>query len=175
MEEKYLRIQLEQQRKAYEEIKKQIEKLQFTRLDAPGKGWPTAGSSGYAKLHNVTTFPGPTNKPKLDSPEPTVISTTSSLPTDVSNQLLVVRPSNEDRETYMDLNVGMFTSIMEEGKMLGELEQLRQGVMEVDEEIVEIRGRRGTKGPEFKGPAPYLVSGDLLIRALSSVVLGTYF
>ena len=81
-EEKYLRIQLEQQRKAYEEVKRQMEMLQSAQSDAPGEGRIMAGSSGYAVLPSSDHAPSsdgqqqpvprsdsaPDDLPKPDSP-----------------------------------------------------------------------------------------------------------
>lgn len=54
-EEKYLRIQLEQQRKAYEDMKRQMEILQSAQSDAPGEGRIIKGSSGYADFPAETS------------------------------------------------------------------------------------------------------------------------
>ena len=47
-EEKYLRLQLEQQRKAYEDMKRKMEYLQYQQEAGPDVARTTTGGSGYA-------------------------------------------------------------------------------------------------------------------------------
>ncbi len=52
-EEKYLLLQLEEQRKAYEEMKRKVEILQSAQSDEPGEGRLIASSTGYTDFPDV--------------------------------------------------------------------------------------------------------------------------
>ena len=80
-EEKYLRIQLEQQKKAYEDMKRQMIILQSAQSDAPGEGRIVAGGSGYADFEDVSNANKTADGPPTDAP-PTDAPPTDTPPTD---------------------------------------------------------------------------------------------
>ena len=101
-EEKYLRLQLEQQKKAYEEMKRQMKILQSAQSDAPGEGRIVAGNSGYADFPDMNQGSNPPTQP------PPATSQASTSPSIVESPTSPDRPllssASVAATPYADLN-----------------------------------------------------------------------
>ena len=111
-EEKYLRLQLEQQKKAYKEMKRQMEILLSAQSDAPGEGRIVAGSSGYADFPDMNQGSNPPTQP------PPATSQTSMSPSIVESPDHPLLPSASVAATpYADMNgEGHVVATGEEGE-----------------------------------------------------------
>ncbi len=143
-EEKYLRIQLEQQKKAYEEMKKQMEKLQSAQSDAPGEGRIAAGESGYADLNRKSGSPDPKPDSKPASPDSDPSEDYSPV---TAAKPLMGRPT-DDRVAYADMSAdgGLLSPVTMESTLGGSEQQLGE-----EEDGADSR-------KQSHNPAPYLVS-----------------
>ena len=168
-EEKQLRMQLEQQRKAYAEMKRQMEILQSAQSDAPGEGHLVAGATGYADFQSTDNEGGSDNASVNRSNERTPFS----IPPDESLTAALIPPRSSP---YTNMRAD--GSVAATSGVAGDAGEGEKGEEEEEEREKWEEGEEREKGAEEEeggkegdgegegqervqyqasGPAPYLV------------------
>ena len=158
-------MKLEQQRKAYEEVKLRMEILQSAQStnQGTGEGHPTAGASGYADFLSVEREGGDADAISANRSTGTPLS----LPSDESPTAALI-PQRVSSSPYASVQAAgsVATPVVaggarEEGE--GEGEEEREKGTEEEKRGKEVEGGEevGERVQyEASGPAPYLVSNS---------------